>query len=138
MRFHTGKIVGIVVALAHVFLPFMIMPILSSLQLVDPALENAARSLGATPAAVLRRIVLPLAMPGVQSGVILVFVLAVSAYVTPVLVGGMRVKTMAVVIVDTLLDQFQWPFGSALALMLALASALVIVAFVSLTRVRWR
>ena len=67
-----------------------------------------------------------------------VFVLAVSAYVTPVLVGGMRVKTMAVVIVDTLLDQFQWPFGSALALMLALASALVIVAFVSLTRVRWR
>ena len=129
---------GIVVALAHVFLPFMIMPILSSLQLVDPALENAARSLGATRATVLRRIVLPLAMPGVQSGVILVFVLAVSAYVTPVLVGGMRVKTMAVVIVDTLLDQFQWPFGSALALMLALISALVIVAFVSLTRVRWR
>jgi putative spermidine/putrescine transport system permease protein len=129
---------GIVVALAHVFLPFMIMPILSSLQLVDPALENAARSLGATRATVLRRIVLPLAMPGVQSGVILVFVLAVSAYVTPVLVGGMRVKTMAVVIVDTLLDQFQWPFGSALALMLALTSALVIVAFVSLTRVRWR
>jgi putative spermidine/putrescine transport system permease protein len=129
---------GIVVALAHVFLPFMIMPILSSLQLVDPALENAARSLGATRATVLRRIVLPLAMPGVQSGMILVFVLAVSAYVTPVLVGGMRVKTMAVVIVDTLLDQFQWPFGSALALMLALISALVIVAFVSLTRVRWR
>jgi putative spermidine/putrescine transport system permease protein len=129
---------GIVVALAHVFLPFMIMPILSSLQLVDPALENAARSLGATRATVLRRIVLPLAMPGVQSGVILVFVLSVSAYVTPVLVGGMRVKTMAVVIVDTLLDQFQWPFGSALALMLALTSALVIVAFVSLTRVRWR
>jgi putative spermidine/putrescine transport system permease protein len=129
---------GIAVALAHVFLPFMIMPILSSLQLVDPALENAARSLGATRATVLRRIILPLAMPGVQSGVILVFVLAVSAYVTPVLVGGMRVKTMAVVIVDTLLDQFQWPFGSALALMLALISALVIVAFVSLTRVRWR
>lgn len=129
---------GIVVALAHVFLPFMIMPILSSLQLVDPALENAARSLGATRATVLRRIILPLAMPGVQSGVILVFVLAISAYVTPVLVGGMRVKTMAVVIVDTLLDQFQWPFGSALALMLALATALVILAFVSVTRVRWR
>jgi putative spermidine/putrescine transport system permease protein len=129
---------GIVVALAHVFLPFMIMPILSSLQLVDPALENAARSLGATRATVLRRIVLPLAMPGVQSGVILVFVLAVSAYVTPVLVGGMRVKTMAVVVVDTLLDQFQWPFGSALALLLALASAIVIMIFVGLTRVRWR
>lgn len=129
---------GIVVALAHVFLPFMILPILSALQQVDPALGNAARSLGASRATVLRRIVLPLAMPGVQSGAILVFVLAVSAYVTPVLVGGMRVKTMSVIVVDTLLDQFQWPLGSALALMLSLSTALVVVAFAAATRVRWR
>ncbi|WP_158813455.1 ABC transporter permease [Methylocapsa sp. S129] len=129
---------GIVVALAHVFLPFMILPILSALQLVDPALENAARSLGASRMTVFRRIVLPLALPGVQSGVILVFVLAVSAYVTPMLVGGMRVKTMAMIVVDTLLDQFQWPLGSALALMLSLATAAAVLVFVSLTRVRWR
>jgi putative spermidine/putrescine transport system permease protein len=129
---------GIVVALAHVFLPFMILPILSALQLVDPALQNAARSLGASRATVFRRIVLPLAAPGVQSGVILVFVLAVSAYVTPMLVGGMRVKTMAIIVVDTLLDQFQWPLGSALALMLSLATAAAVLIFVSLTRVRWK
>jgi putative spermidine/putrescine transport system permease protein len=129
---------GIVVALAHVFLPFMILPILSALQLVDPALQNAARSLGASRATVFRRIVLPLALPGVQSGVILVFVLAVSAYVTPMLVGGMRVKTMAMIVVDTLLDQFQWPLGSALALMLSLATAATVLIFVSLTRVRWK
>jgi putative spermidine/putrescine transport system permease protein len=129
---------GIVVALAHVFLPFMILPILSALQLVDPALQNAARSLGASRATVFRRIVLPLALPGVQSGVILVFVLAVSAYVTPMLVGGMRVKTMAMIVVDTLLDQFQWPLGSALALMLSLATAAAVVIFVCLTRVRWK
>jgi putative spermidine/putrescine transport system permease protein len=129
---------GIVVALAHVFLPFMILPILSALQLVDPALKNAARSLGASRATVFRRIVLPLALPGVQSGVILVFVLAVSAYVTPMLVGGMRVKTMAMIVVDTLLDQFQWPLGSALALMLSLATAAAVLIFVSLTRVRWK
>jgi putative spermidine/putrescine transport system permease protein len=129
---------GIVVALAHVFLPFMILPILSALQLVDPALQNAARSLGASRATVFRRIVLPLALPGVQSGVILVFVLAVSAYVTPMLVGGMRVKTMAMIVVDTLLDQFQWPLGSALALMLSLATAAAVLVFVSLTRVRWK
>jgi putative spermidine/putrescine transport system permease protein len=129
---------GIVVALAHVFLPFMILPILSALQLVDPALKNAARSLGASRATVFRRIVLPLALPGVQSGVILVFVLAVSAYVTPMLVGGMRVKTMAMIVVDTLLDQFQWPLGSALALMLSLATAAAVLVFVSLTRVRWK
>ena len=129
---------GVVVALAHVFLPFMILPILSALQLVDPALPNAARSLGASRATVFRRIVLPLALPGVQSGVILVFVLAVSAYVTPMLVGGMRVKTMAMIVVDTLLDQFQWPLGSALALMLSLATAAAVLVFASLTRIRWK
>jgi putative spermidine/putrescine transport system permease protein len=129
---------GIVVALAHVFLPFMILPILSALQLIDPALQDAARSLGASRATVFRRIVLPLALPGVQSGVILVFVLAVSSYVTPMLVGGMRVKTMAIIVVDTLLDQFQWPLGSALALMLALSTAAIVLLFISLTRVRWR
>jgi len=129
---------GIVVALAHVLLPFMILPILSALQLVDPALQNAARSLGASRATVFRRIVLPLALPGIQSGVILVFVLAVSAYVTPMLVGGMRVKTMAIIVVDTLLDQFQWPLGSALALMLSAATAAAVLVFVRLTRVRWK
>jgi len=116
----------------------MILPILSALQLIDPALQDAARSLGASRATVFRRIVLPLALPGVQSGVILVFVLAVSAYVTPMLVGGMRVKTMAIIVVDTLLDQFQWPLGSALALMLALSTTAIVLLFVSLTRVRWR
>lgn len=129
---------GIVVALSHVFLPFMVLPVLGALQSVDPALENAARSLGASRTTVLRRIVLPLAMPGIQSGAILVFVLAISAYVTPVLIGGMRVKTMAVIVVDTLIDQFQWPFGSALALMLSLSAAVVVVVFARLTRLRWK
>jgi len=129
---------GIVVALAHVFLPFMVLPIMGALQSVDPALENAARSLGASPGRVFRRVLLPLALPGIQSGATLVFVLAVSAYVTPVLIGGMRVKTMAVIVVETLIDQFQWPFGSALALILSAAAALVVVLFMRLTRIRWQ
>lgn len=129
---------GIVVALSHVFLPFMVLPIMGALQSIDPALENAARSLGASPSRVFRRIVLPLALPGIQSGAILVFVLAVSAYVTPVLIGGMRVKTMAVLVVETLIDQFQWPFGSALALILSTATALTVVLFMRLTRMRWK
>ena len=129
---------GIVVALAHVFLPFMVLPVLGALQSIDPAVENAARSLGATPWRVFRRIVLPLAMPGLQSGTVLVFVLAVSAYVTPVLIGGLRVKTMAVIVVETLIDQFQWPFGSALALILSGATGLAVLAFLRATRPRWR
>jgi putative spermidine/putrescine transport system permease protein len=65
-------------------------------------------------------------------------VLAVSAYVTPVLIGGMRIKTMAVIVVETLIDQFQWPFGSALALILSATATLVVVLFMRLTRMRWR
>ena len=129
---------GIVVALSHVFLPFMVLPIMGALQAIDPALEDAARSLGASPRRVFRRVVLPLALPGIQSGAILVFVLAVSAYVTPVLIGGMRIKTMAVIVVETLIDQFQWPLGSALALILSATATLVVVLFMRVTRIRWK
>jgi putative spermidine/putrescine transport system permease protein len=128
---------GIVIALTHVFLPFMILPVMAALQTIDPALEAAGRSLGATRRVTFRRIVLPLALPGIQSGCILVFVLALSAYVTPVLIGGMRVKTMTLTVVDTLTDAFQWPLGSALALMLSVAGGLCVVLFARATRMRW-
>ncbi|WP_118133018.1 ABC transporter permease [Oceanicella sp. SM1341] len=129
---------GIVVALAHVFLPFMVLPVLGALQGLDPAVGSAARSLGASRFTVFRRITLPLAMPGIQSGAILVFVLAVSSYVTPALVGGMRVKTMTVMVVDALIDQFQWPFGSALALSLAVSAGVIVLVFARLTRMKWK
>lgn len=128
---------GIVIALTHVFLPFMILPVMAALQTIDPALEAAGRSLGATRRVTFRRIVLPLALPGIQSGCILVFVLALSAYVTPVLIGGMRVKTMTLTVVDTLTDAFQWPLGSALALMLSVAGGLCVILFARATRMRW-
>ena len=129
---------GIIIALTHVLLPFMILPISSALQGVDPSLEAAARSLGASRAITFRRIVLPLALPGIQAGSMLVFVLAISAYVTPALIGGLRVKTMAVTVVDALIDTFQWPFGSALALALSAIGALCVIAFARLTRMKWK
>ncbi len=129
---------GIVIALVHVFLPFMILPIMNGIQGIDPSLESAARSLGASRATAFRRIVLPLAMPGIQAGCILVFVLSLSAYVTPSLIGGLRVKTMAVTVVDALIDTFQWPFGSALALVLSVTGALCVILFARLTRMTWK
>ncbi len=128
---------GIVIGLTHVFLPFMVLPILSSLQAIDPAVSAAARSLGARPVTIFRRVTLPLAMPGIRSGTILVFVLAVSAYVTPALMGGMRIQTATLMTVDILIDQYRWPFGSALALSLSVAGGLMIVVFGRLTRTRW-
>ncbi|EJK87976.1 ABC transporter permease [Rhizobium rhizogenes] len=129
---------GIVIALVHVFLPFMILPLMSALQGIDPSIEAAARSLGAGRITAFRRIVLPLAMPGIQAGCILVFVLSLSAYVTPSLIGGLRVKTMAVSVVDALIDTFQWPFGSAMALMLSLTGAIMVLLFARLTRMKWK
>ncbi|SLN68268.1 ABC transporter permease [Roseisalinus antarcticus] len=128
---------GIIVALTHVFLPFMVLPILSALQGIDPAVGSAARSLGARRATVFRRITLPLALPGIRSGVVLVLVLAVSAYVTPALIGGMRVQTSTLLVVDILIDQYRWPFGSALAFALSLAAGLCVLVFGRLTRTRW-
>lgn len=129
---------GIVLALTHVFLPFMVLPILSALQGIDPAVGAAARSLGASRPTVFRRITLPLAMPGIRSGMILVFVLAVSAYVTPALIGGMRIQTTTLMVVDILIDQYRWPFGSALAFALSAAAGLCVLIFGRLTRTRWQ
>ncbi|SIQ30775.1 putative spermidine/putrescine transport system permease protein [Rhizobium sp. RU35A] len=129
---------GIVIALTHVFLPFMILPIMSAIQGIDPSLESAARSLGASRATIIRRIILPLSMPGIQAGCILTFVLSLSAYVTPSLIGGSKVKTMAVSVVDALVDTFQWPFGSALALGLAVTGGVIVVLFSRFTRMTWK
>lgn len=132
------NVLGIVIALVHVFLPFMILPLMSALQGIDPSLTSAARSLGAGKLTVFTRVILRLAMPGIQAGCILVFVLSFSAYVTPALIGGLRVKTMAVSVVDALIDTFQWPFGSAMALTLSLTGAVIVVIFARLTRMKWK
>ncbi len=110
---------GVIVGLVHVYLPFMVLPLLGALQGINPSLEEAAQSLGAKRSTVMRRVVVPLAMPGVQSGAILVFVLAASAYVTPVVLGGSRVKLMTPMVVQQLAETFLWPFGAALAIVLA-------------------
>ncbi|WP_205648780.1 ABC transporter permease [Acuticoccus kandeliae] len=120
---------GVIVGLVHVNIPFMILPLLAALQGIGPSLEEAAHSLGAKRMTVLRRIVLPLAMPGIQSGAILVFVMATGSYVTPILLGGSRVQLMTPMVVQQLSDAFLWPFGSALAIVLAAIGGLVIFAW---------
>src|SRR5262249_53965660 len=125
---------GVIIALVHVFLPLMILPIMNAIEAIDPRLEEAARTLGASRATVFLRVILPLSMPGVESGMILVFVLAASAYVIPMLLGGGRVQTMATVIVQQLLGGFLWPFGAALALVLSIVVVLLLVLFALVTR----
>ena len=126
--------VGVVVAQVHVFLPFMILPIMNSVQNIDPRYEEAARTMGASRGRVFRHVLLPLTMPGVQSGVLLVFVLSASAYVIPVLLGGGQVQTMTTVMVQQLMGSLLWPFGAALALVLAASMTIAIVVIILLMK----
>ena len=117
---------GVVIALTHVLVPFMVLAVWTALQQIDPASEMAALSLGASPLGVFLRVVLPQVMPGVLSGSIIVFSLAASAFATPALIGGRRLKVAATAIYDEFLASLDWPLGAALATLLVV-SVLVIV-----------
>lgn len=117
---------GTVIALAHALLPFMILSVWAALQRLDPQVENAALSLGASPLAVMRRVVLPQIVPGVLSGSVVVFALAASAFATPAIIGGRRLKVAATLAYDEFLNTLNWPLGAAIAVLLLLALVLIV------------
>jgi len=109
---------GVVIALVHVLVPFMVLAIWASLQKLDATTEQAAESLGAGLYTVLRRIVFPQVIPGVLSGSLIVFALAASAFATPAIIGGRRLKVVPTTIYDEFLSNLNWPLGAALAVVL--------------------
>jgi putative spermidine/putrescine transport system permease protein len=118
---------GVVIALTHVLIPLMVISVWASLQRLDPQIENAAISLGAPAPTVLRRIVLPQAMPGILSGGIIVFALAASAFATPAIIGGRRLKVAATLAYDEFLNTLNWPLGATIAILLLIANIVIIV-----------
>jgi putative spermidine/putrescine transport system permease protein len=90
----------------------------TSLLRIDSSAEMAAASLGASRFATLRRVVLPQAMPGILSGATIVFCLAASAFATPAIIGGRRLKVAATLVYDDFLNTLNWPEGAAVALLL--------------------
>ncbi|HVI30143.1 ABC transporter permease [Hansschlegelia sp.] len=116
---------GVVVALTHVFLPFMVIALTGSLQQIDPALARAARNLGANGLEVFLRVTFPLTLPGVTSGAIIVFCLAASGFVTPALIGGAAVPVMPYLVYKEGLLVLNWSFASAVAVILLVATALI-------------
>lgn len=119
----------VAMALVHVFTPFMVLPINNALRNIDPAILEASKSLGASRFATFWKVIFPLSFPGVQPGVILVFVLATAAYVTPALLGGRMVSLMPTLVVQALVGSFDWPLGAALAVAMATATLIVVVIF---------
>lgn len=122
---------GVVIALVHVLVPFMVLAVWASLQKLDTATEQAAESLGAGLFTVMRRIVFPQVIPGVLSGGLIVFALAASAFATPAIIGGRRLKVVPTTIYDEFLGNLNWPLGAALAVVLV---AIVLVVSVGMNR----
>ena len=109
---------GVIIGLVSVLLPFMVITLHSVLDAIDRNLEDAAASLGAGHVTTLKRVVLPLALPGILSGTLLCFVLSMNAYATPVLIGGPKFHMMAPTVYEQVAKVMNWPFGSALAFIL--------------------
>ncbi|VWD16776.1 ABC transporter permease [Burkholderia lata] len=120
---------AIVIALVHVMLPFMVIPVWTALQRLDPQTEHAALSLGASPFTTLRRIVLPQLMPGVLSGSLMVFGLSASAFAIPGLLGGRRLKVAATAVYDEFLGSLNWPLGATIAVLLLVANLVVMLTY---------
>jgi putative spermidine/putrescine transport system permease protein len=120
---------GLFIGLTHIFLPFMVLVLVGAIQNIPRDVEDAARVLGASWLGAFLRVTLPLSAPGVLSGSILVFVLTISALVTPRLLGGPTYQVMSTLIYDEFLQRLNWPAGSAEALLLTL----IVLALVALS-----
>jgi putative spermidine/putrescine transport system permease protein len=120
---------GVVIGLVHALLPFMILTLTTVIQRIEGDLEEAAANLGAGPLQTFWRVLLPLSLPGVVSGSLLVFAMAISAYTTPAILGGNRVLVMATYIAQQFRTVLNYPAGgTAAALLLVFAAVLTVLA----------
>mgnify|MGYP001587920247 CR=1 FL=1 len=106
---------AVIIAMTHVLMPYMILPIFAALRSIPPELDRAARNLGAGPWRSFVAVTLPLSLPGIYAGCIMVFILSLGFYVTPALVGGPQNLTIATLIGQQVTELLNWPFAGALA-----------------------
>lgn len=129
---------AIVIALVHVMLPFMVIPVWTALQKLDPMVEAAAWSLGASHFTALRRIVLPQVSLGMLSGSLIVFGLSASAFAIPGLLGGRRLKMAATLVYDEYMAELNWPLGAAIAIIVLVANLIIMLGYNRLVETRAR
>jgi mannopine transport system permease protein len=113
---------AVVVAMTHVLLPFMILPIFASLRSIPNELTQAAHNLGASSWTAFRRVTLPLSLPGVFAGSLMTFIVALGFYITPALVGGPSTLLMATLIGQQMTVLLDWPFAGALSAFLLITT----------------
>lgn len=121
--------VAVMLGMVYALLPFMVLPIYVSIEQLDHRLLEAASDLGASPFTAFRKITLPLTMPGIAAGTILVFISSLGMFVVPDVMGGAKSALIGNLIQNQFLSARDWPFGGALSIVLALLSLVLIVLY---------
>jgi putative spermidine/putrescine transport system permease protein len=120
---------SIVLGLTHIYVPYMVLTLVGVIGRIDARLEQAAQNLGASPLRAFFEVTLPLSLPGILAGSLLVFALAISAYVTPILMGGFQIMTLPMLIYQQISSSFNVGFAAALGMVLLAISLVLIIAY---------
>lgn len=128
------NLTGLMIGLTHIYLPFMVLMLVAAIRNVPRDVEAAAATLGSSRWHIFSAVTLPLSAPGILAGSILVFVLTISALVTPRMLGGPTYKVMATLIYDEYMQLLDWPSGSALSFVLMIMTIAMIWASSRVTR----
>ncbi len=128
--------VAVYIGIVYTFLPFMVLPLYTTLERLDPDLYEAAEDLGASPTQVFRDITLPMAMPGIVAGGLLVFIPALGSYIIPAMLGGLDTLMIGRTLYDEFFLNRDWPLASAVAVILLLVLIVPIMLFQSLQQER--
>ena len=129
---------GVVIGMAQVLLPFMIMPLYSVLRGIDMRLVQAARSLGASPFRAFVQVYLPLSLPGVYAGALIVFILALGFYITPTLLGGPKSTMLSTLVQQQVLALLNWGRGGAMGIVLLLTTFAILALASPLMRQKYK
>jgi len=120
---------GIVIGLTHIYIPYMVLTLNGVISRIDERLEQAATNLGAHPLRAFWEVTLPLSVPGILAGSLLVFALSISAYVTPLLMGGFQFMTLPLLIYQQISASFNIGFAAALGIILLVISLILVIAY---------
>ncbi|TCK09026.1 ABC transporter permease [Marinobacterium mangrovicola] len=117
---------AVILGMVYIFVPFMFLPVYSSVENLDPKLIKASQDLGATPFTTFRRVIFPMTLPGVIAGSILVFIPALGNFVVPSMLGGAKVVMIGNLVEQQFLASRNWPFGATLSMVMILFMLLVV------------